>query len=73
MNEFDALRREIEIRLIRETVYKAIVGLRGESAMYLLSAIEDNDKKIAWIGEFLKSKGVEWEKFYKEKVDGNKA
>ena len=68
MNEYDALRREIEVRLKRETAYKvAQVGASDIAYKILAEEIKKNDEVISLIGEFLLSKGSEWEKVYQEK------
>ena len=70
MNEYEALRREIEVRLQRETEYVvAQMQFDGASPEYkiLKEKIEDNDKVIALIGKFLLEKGSEWEKLYQSK------
>lgn len=65
MNETDYLRREIEIRLIRETIYRAIDALNTKQS--LNEHILKNDETISWIGEFLINKGSDWEEFYQNK------
>jgi len=62
MEEKDCLRREIEIRLIRETVYKAVDAFNTKQS--LENEIKRNDEHIKLLGDFLKSKGSEWEEFY---------
>ena len=65
MQEQEWLRREIEVRLIRETVYKAIDALNTKNS--LVKDIEDNDKVIALIGKYLKENfSSQWEKYYSE-------
>ena len=61
MEEIESLRREIEVRLWRETIYRAVNAFKPNS---LDKAIEENDKVIKKIGKFLEEKGSEWEKQY---------
>ena len=70
MNEYEALRREIEVRLQRETDYTvAILQFDEDSQEYkiLLKKIKANDESIFKIGAFLLEKGSEWEKYLKSK------
>lgn len=70
MNEYEALRREIEVRLQRETAYKAAqVGANKPDYEFMTEEIRKNDEVIALIGKFLLSKGSEWEKVYQEKYN----
>jgi len=67
MTEYEALRREIEVRIWRETIFKAVQGFKGE--LGLNEELETNDKHIELLGQYLdgKTTGDEgWEKFYKE-------
>ena len=64
MNEYEALRREIEIRLIRETVYRAVDALNTKQS--LKADIDSNDDVIKEIGRYLLENGSEWEKRYHE-------
>ena len=70
MNEYEALRREIEVRIQRETAYM-IERLKYEvgnvNYAFLTERINKNDEIIAEIGAFLLEKGSEWEKRYREK------
>lgn len=65
MNEYEALRREIEVRLMRQTIYRAVEALNYKTS--LTEDIKKNEEIIALIGKFLLDKGSEWEKVYKEK------
>lgn len=64
-SEYQALRREIEVRLLRETIYKAIDALNTKTT--LDDEIKKNDEHIALIGQYLLNHGDEWEKVYAEK------
>lgn len=70
MTEFDALRREIEVRLQRETQYKlAMCTARDiDTQLFLEKEIKKNDDVIACIGDFLlNSHGSLWEKHYQNR------
>lgn len=54
-DEYQYLRREIDVRLWRETIYKAIQGFLGNSTV-LVDEIRRNDDVIAKIGKHLKEK-----------------
>lgn len=62
--EFQVLRREIEIRILRETIYKAVEALNTKKS--LAKEIARNDEHIKLIGRYLLSMGNNWEKFYAE-------
>lgn len=61
----EGLRREIEIRLLRETIYKAVDALNTKQS--LKADIEKNDDWIRLIGEFMKANGDPWEKYLEDK------
>ena len=66
-------RAEISYRLERETRYvlkladllAQKVREREECVDYLNNKVEDNDRTIRLLGEWLGDNGDEWEKFYK--------
>lgn len=64
MTEYEALRREIEARIWRETIFKAARCVISDSAAELNNALAENDEHIKLIGSYLLSKGDEWEKAY---------
>ena len=64
--QYEGLRREIEVRLMRETVYRAVEALNTKGS--LEEAIKDNDGKIELIGRYLLDEfGDGWEKVYRAK------
>lgn len=70
MNEYEALRREIEVRLWRQTIYKAVIGFiptaQGHSDMQ--KEIEHNEKQLEYVGEYLREVAKDpWEDFLMEK------
>lgn len=67
MTEYEALRREIEVRIWRQTIYKAVDALN--SKVLLKDEIDDNDNTIKLIGEYLRGGGDRWEDFYKSKME----
>lgn len=71
MDEFESLRREIEVRLWRETVYRAINAFLNNGI--LDKHIDSNDNHIKWIGEYLRNKySSDWETFYTGKTSQDK-
>lgn len=70
MNEYEALRREIEVRIQRETTYfielqKYPKGTDQYESIY--RQLDANDKIIALIGKHLLEKyGSDWEKVYQK-------
>lgn len=67
INEYKSLRSEIEVRLWRETIYRAIQGFIG-NPLILADHIHENDLVIAKIGKHLKEKyGSAWEADYASK------
>ena len=67
MNEYEALRREIEVRIMRETIYKAVNALNSKES--LDDDIKKNDGIISLIGKFLLEKGSDWEKTYQSSLN----
>lgn len=69
MTKQDA-RREIELRIERETRYVlAMSGLRSNTDGFdiLVRAIADNNKTLKLLGRYLEDQyGDSWEKFYRE-------
>ena len=62
--QYEALRREIEVRLMRETVYRAVESLNTK--VTLEGSIKDNDAKIELIGRFLLDEyNDKWESVYR--------
>ena len=50
--EFDYLRREIEVRIWRETIFKAVEALNTKAS--LADEIKKNDNAINFIGDYFK-------------------
>lgn len=73
MNTFEALRREIEVRLWRQTIYKAVDALNSKTS--LADEIKSNNDMIQEIADFIRTKteGQEdWELYLAEKrKEGN--
>ena len=70
MSTEDKLRVETEMRIGRETAYileLAKLFSKGKAIKLLREKVEDNDKTLMLIGEFLEARGDEWEKFYNER------
>ena len=72
MDEFEALRREIEVRLMRETIYKAIKAFKD--GYDLTEDMVINERMMRHIGDFLRSDPKEylmwWEDYINEVFPG---
>lgn len=66
-SEFSAVRHEIEVRLIRETIYRAVEAFNTKVS--LEPKIKENDEMIARLGEFLLANGSVWEAFLNKKKE----
>ena len=67
MPTVDNLRREIEIRLERQTQYVLHIAMRtpgnDDAIAYLKDEMVKNDKQIKLIGQFLKNNGDVYEDY----------